>query len=92
MFKMINLFYAYFTTVFKKEKKVTRISISVCVEMCEIILVALKRYPYMQSAKKLAVALAASEKKLATSGKHSLDLPHPKLKKELPPWESVPWR
>lgn len=44
----------------------------------------------MQSAEKLAAALAASEKKLATSRKHSLDLPHPELKKELPPREVSP--
>ena len=41
----------------------------------------------VQSAEKLAAALAASEKKLATSRKQSLDLPHPELKKELPPRE-----
>ncbi|XP_021574054.1 microtubule-associated serine/threonine-protein kinase 2 [Carlito syrichta] len=44
----------------------------------------------VQSAEKLAAALAASEKKLATSRKHSLDLPHPELKKELPPREASP--
>uniref|UniRef100_A0A8C3WC16 non-specific serine/threonine protein kinase n=1 Tax=Catagonus wagneri TaxID=51154 RepID=A0A8C3WC16_9CETA len=44
----------------------------------------------VQSAEKLAAALAASEKKLATSRKHSLDLPHPELKKELPPREISP--
>ncbi|XP_036895422.1 microtubule-associated serine/threonine-protein kinase 2 isoform X9 [Sturnira hondurensis] len=44
----------------------------------------------VQSAEKLAAALAASEKKLATSRKHSLDLPHPELKKELPPREVSP--
>lgn len=44
----------------------------------------------VQSAEKLAAALAASEKKLATSRKHSLDLPHPELKKELPPREVNP--
>ncbi|XP_041594413.1 microtubule-associated serine/threonine-protein kinase 2 isoform X6 [Vulpes lagopus] len=44
----------------------------------------------VQSAEKLAAALAASEKKLATSRKHSLDLPHPELKKELPPREVGP--
>lgn len=44
----------------------------------------------MQSAEKLAAALAASEKKLATSRKHSLDLPYPELKKELPPREVSP--
>lgn len=44
----------------------------------------------VQSAEKLAAALAASEKKLATSRKHSLDLPHPELKKELPPREVTP--
>lgn len=44
----------------------------------------------MQSAEKLAAALAASEKKLVTSRKHSLDLPHPELKKELPPREVSP--
>lgn len=43
----------------------------------------------VQSAEKLAAALAASEKKLATSRKHSLDLPHPE-KKELPPREVGP--
>ncbi|XP_006839773.1 PREDICTED: microtubule-associated serine/threonine-protein kinase 2 isoform X2 [Chrysochloris asiatica] len=41
----------------------------------------------VQSAEKLAAALAASEKKLVTSRKHSLDLPHPELKKELTPRE-----
>ena len=41
----------------------------------------------VQSAEKLAAALAASEKKLATSRKQSLDLPHPELKKELTPRE-----
>lgn len=44
----------------------------------------------VQSAEKLAAALAASEKKLSTSRKHSLDLPHPELKKELPPREVSP--
>ncbi|XP_007944868.1 microtubule-associated serine/threonine-protein kinase 2 [Orycteropus afer afer] len=44
----------------------------------------------VQSAEKLAAALAASEKKLATSRKHSLDLPHPELKKELTPREVSP--
>ncbi|XP_032733547.1 microtubule-associated serine/threonine-protein kinase 2 isoform X8 [Lontra canadensis] len=44
----------------------------------------------VQSAEKLAAALAASEKKLATSRKHSLDLPHPELRKELPPREVSP--
>ncbi|XP_058159632.1 microtubule-associated serine/threonine-protein kinase 2 isoform X3 [Dasypus novemcinctus] len=44
----------------------------------------------VQSAEKLAAALAASEKKLTTSHKHSLDLPHPELKKELPPREVSP--
>ncbi|XP_032969910.1 microtubule-associated serine/threonine-protein kinase 2 isoform X1 [Rhinolophus ferrumequinum] len=44
----------------------------------------------VQSAEKLAAALAASEKKLATSRKHSLDLSHPELKKELPPREVSP--
>ncbi|XP_077608257.1 microtubule-associated serine/threonine-protein kinase 2 isoform X2 [Crocuta crocuta] len=44
----------------------------------------------VQSAEKLAAALAASEKKLATSRKQSLDLPHPELKKELPPREVSP--
>uniref|UniRef100_A0A452R6B1 non-specific serine/threonine protein kinase n=1 Tax=Ursus americanus TaxID=9643 RepID=A0A452R6B1_URSAM len=44
----------------------------------------------VQSAEKLAAALAASEKKLSTSRKHSLDLPHPELKKELPPREVGP--
>uniref|UniRef100_A0A7N9CEQ9 non-specific serine/threonine protein kinase n=1 Tax=Macaca fascicularis TaxID=9541 RepID=A0A7N9CEQ9_MACFA len=44
----------------------------------------------VQSAEKLAAALAASEKKLATSRKHSLDLPHCELKKELPPREVSP--
>ncbi|XP_029085484.1 microtubule-associated serine/threonine-protein kinase 2 isoform X2 [Monodon monoceros] len=44
----------------------------------------------VQSAEKLAAALAASEKKLATSRKHSLDLPYPELKKELPPREVSP--
>ncbi|XP_066232209.1 microtubule-associated serine/threonine-protein kinase 2 isoform X2 [Saccopteryx leptura] len=42
----------------------------------------------VQSAEKLAAALAASEKKLASSRKHSLDLPHPELKKE--PREASP--
>ncbi|KAM8789437.1 microtubule-associated serine/threonine-protein kinase 2 isoform 1-T1 [Rhynchonycteris naso] len=42
----------------------------------------------VQSAEKLAAALAASEKKLTSSRKHSLDLPHPELKKELPPREA----
>ncbi|XP_042531672.1 microtubule-associated serine/threonine-protein kinase 2 isoform X4 [Dipodomys spectabilis] len=44
----------------------------------------------VQSAEKLAAALAASEKKLAPSRKHSLDLPHCELKKELPPREASP--
>ncbi|XP_076420961.1 microtubule-associated serine/threonine-protein kinase 2 isoform X8 [Peromyscus maniculatus bairdii] len=44
----------------------------------------------VQSAEKLAAALAASEKKLAPSRKHSLDLPHGELKKELPPREASP--
>nr|XP_012631493.1 microtubule-associated serine/threonine-protein kinase 2 isoform X5 [Microcebus murinus] len=44
----------------------------------------------VQSAEKLAAALAASEKKLATSRKHSLDLPHSELKKELPPRDVSP--
>ncbi|XP_007450438.1 PREDICTED: microtubule-associated serine/threonine-protein kinase 2 [Lipotes vexillifer] len=44
----------------------------------------------VQSAEKLAAALAASEKKLAASRKHSLDLPYPELKKELPPREVSP--
>ncbi|XP_077005914.1 microtubule-associated serine/threonine-protein kinase 2 isoform X2 [Tamandua tetradactyla] len=44
----------------------------------------------VQSAEKLAAALAASEKKLTTSHKHSLDLPYPELKKELPPREVSP--
>ncbi|XP_037356876.1 microtubule-associated serine/threonine-protein kinase 2 isoform X2 [Talpa occidentalis] len=44
----------------------------------------------VQSSEKLAAALAASEKKLVTSRKHSLDLPHPELKKELPPREVNP--
>lgn len=44
----------------------------------------------VQSAEKLAAALAASEKKLATSRKHSLDLPHCELKKELPPRDVSP--
>ncbi|KAM5266437.1 microtubule-associated serine/threonine-protein kinase 2 isoform 4-T4 [Hipposideros larvatus] len=44
----------------------------------------------VQSAEKLAAALAASEKKLAVSRKQSLDLPHPELKKELPPRELSP--
>ncbi|XP_036300021.1 microtubule-associated serine/threonine-protein kinase 2 isoform X5 [Pipistrellus kuhlii] len=44
----------------------------------------------VQSAEKLAAVLAAAEKKLATSRKHSLDLPHPELKKELPPREVSP--
>ncbi|KAM6219936.1 microtubule-associated serine/threonine-protein kinase 2 [Rhynchocyon petersi] len=43
----------------------------------------------VQSAEKLAAALA-SEKKLVTSRKHSLDLPHPELKKELTPREVSP--
>lgn len=38
----------------------------------------------VQSAEKLAAALAASDKKLGPSRKQSLDLPHPELKKELP--------
>ncbi|XP_054993898.1 microtubule-associated serine/threonine-protein kinase 2 isoform X2 [Sorex araneus] len=41
----------------------------------------------VQSAEKLAAALAASDKKLGPSRKQSLDLPHPELKKELPPRE-----
>ncbi|XP_075411754.1 microtubule-associated serine/threonine-protein kinase 2 isoform X3 [Tenrec ecaudatus] len=44
----------------------------------------------VQSAEKLAAAIAASEKKLATSRKHSLELPHPELKKELAPREGSP--
>ncbi|XP_077929329.1 microtubule-associated serine/threonine-protein kinase 2 isoform X1 [Halichoerus grypus] len=44
----------------------------------------------VQSAEKLAAALAASEKKLGTARKHSLDLPHPELKKEPPPREVSP--
>ncbi|XP_049987325.1 microtubule-associated serine/threonine-protein kinase 2 isoform X2 [Alexandromys fortis] len=44
----------------------------------------------VQSAEKLAAALAASEKKLAPSRKHSLDLTHGELKKELPPREVSP--
>lgn len=44
----------------------------------------------VQSAEKLAAALAAAEKKLAPSRKHSLDLPHSELKKELPPKEASP--
>ncbi|KAG8507649.1 Microtubule-associated serine/threonine-protein kinase 2, partial [Galemys pyrenaicus] len=44
----------------------------------------------VQSSEKLAAALAASEKKLATTRKHSLELPHPELKKELPPREVSP--
>nr|XP_045006625.1 microtubule-associated serine/threonine-protein kinase 2 isoform X2 [Jaculus jaculus] len=44
----------------------------------------------VQSAEKLAAALAASEKKLAPSRKHSLDLPHCELKKEMPPREVSP--
>ncbi|XP_060061943.1 microtubule-associated serine/threonine-protein kinase 2 isoform X3 [Erinaceus europaeus] len=44
----------------------------------------------VQSAEKLAAAFAASERKIATSRKHSLDLPHPELKKELPPREVSP--
>ncbi|XP_019483550.1 PREDICTED: microtubule-associated serine/threonine-protein kinase 2 isoform X7 [Hipposideros armiger] len=44
----------------------------------------------VQSAEKLAAALAASEKKLAVSRKQSLDLPYPELKKELPPREISP--
>ncbi|XP_053432284.1 microtubule-associated serine/threonine-protein kinase 2 isoform X3 [Nycticebus coucang] len=44
----------------------------------------------VQSAEKLAAALAASEKKLVSSRKHSLDLPHCELKKELPPREVSP--
>uniref|UniRef100_A0A8C8UIG2 non-specific serine/threonine protein kinase n=1 Tax=Peromyscus maniculatus bairdii TaxID=230844 RepID=A0A8C8UIG2_PERMB len=44
----------------------------------------------VQSAEKLAAALAASEKKLAPSRKHRLDLPHGELKKELPPREASP--
>ncbi|XP_047383466.1 microtubule-associated serine/threonine-protein kinase 2 isoform X7 [Sciurus carolinensis] len=44
----------------------------------------------VQSAEKLAAALAASEKKRAPSHKHSLDLPHCELKKELPPREASP--
>ncbi|XP_020013239.1 microtubule-associated serine/threonine-protein kinase 2 isoform X5 [Castor canadensis] len=42
----------------------------------------------VQSAEKLAAALAASEKKLTPSRKHSLDQPHCELKKELPPREA----
>ncbi|XP_004639241.1 microtubule-associated serine/threonine-protein kinase 2 isoform X2 [Octodon degus] len=42
----------------------------------------------VQSAEKLAAALAASEKKRAPSHKHGLDLPHCELKKELPPREA----
>lgn len=44
----------------------------------------------MQSAEKLAAALAASEKKLPTSHKHGLDLSHCDLKKDLPPREASP--
>ncbi|XP_038188395.1 microtubule-associated serine/threonine-protein kinase 2 isoform X2 [Arvicola amphibius] len=44
----------------------------------------------VQSAEKLAAALVASEKKLAPSRKHSLDLTHGELKKELPPREVSP--
>lgn len=44
----------------------------------------------VQSAEKLAAALAAAEKKLAPSRKHSLDLPHSELKKELTPREASP--
>ncbi|XP_013377057.1 PREDICTED: microtubule-associated serine/threonine-protein kinase 2 isoform X5 [Chinchilla lanigera] len=44
----------------------------------------------VQSAEKLAAALAASEKKRAPSHKHGLDLPHCELKKELPPREAGP--
>lgn len=44
----------------------------------------------VQSAEKLAAALAASEKKLPTSHKHGLDLPHCDLKKDLPPREASP--
>lgn len=44
----------------------------------------------VQSAEKLAAALAAAEKKLAPSRKHSLDLPHGELKKELTPREASP--
>ncbi|XP_006238737.2 microtubule-associated serine/threonine-protein kinase 2 isoform X3 [Rattus norvegicus] len=44
----------------------------------------------VQSAEKLAAALAAAEKKLAPSRKHSLDLPHGELKKELTPREANP--
>ncbi|XP_060235777.1 microtubule-associated serine/threonine-protein kinase 2 isoform X6 [Meriones unguiculatus] len=44
----------------------------------------------VQSAEKLAAALAAAEKKLAPSRKHSLDLPHSELKKELPPRDASP--
>ncbi|KAM6174074.1 microtubule-associated serine/threonine-protein kinase 2 [Erethizon dorsatum] len=44
----------------------------------------------VQSAEKLAAALAASEKKRAPSHKHGLDLPHCELKKELPPREASP--
>ncbi|KAM4872389.1 microtubule-associated serine/threonine-protein kinase 2 isoform 1-T1 [Thomomys bottae] len=44
----------------------------------------------VQSAEKLAAALAASEKKLVPSRKHSLDLPHCELKKDLPPREASP--
>ncbi|XP_058536603.1 microtubule-associated serine/threonine-protein kinase 2 isoform X2 [Ochotona princeps] len=43
----------------------------------------------VQSAEKLAAALAAAEK-LAASRKHSLELPHSELKKELPPREASP--
>ncbi|XP_052033019.1 microtubule-associated serine/threonine-protein kinase 2 isoform X2 [Apodemus sylvaticus] len=44
----------------------------------------------VQSAEKLAAALAAAEKKLPPSRKHSLDLPHSELKKELTPREASP--
>lgn len=44
----------------------------------------------VQSAEKLAAALAAAEKKLAPSRKHSLDLPHGELKKELTSREANP--
>ncbi|KAM5247742.1 microtubule-associated serine/threonine-protein kinase 2 [Ctenodactylus gundi] len=44
----------------------------------------------VQSAEKLAAALAASEKKRAPSNKHGLDLSHCELKKELPPREASP--
>lgn len=44
----------------------------------------------IQSAEKLAAALAASEKKRPPSHKHGLDLPHCELKKELSPREGSP--